>query len=127
MDQLIRCINCDKIFLKTPFDLSPGYDSSSHLCSESFRSVEKDDFEEFLRNHRGHQLEDLEIIKESFVSDKPYAEPIKISYFKATNGKENFVIKKFRERIDQPLTYQLIAGVIWLEILIYLITVLKKS
>ena len=110
MDQLIRCINCDKIFLKTPFDLSPEYDSSSHLSSESFRSVEKDDFEEFLRNHRGHQLEDLEIIKESFVSDKPYAEPIKISYFKATNGKENFVIKKFREKIDQSLTYQLIAG-----------------
>jgi hypothetical protein len=110
MNQLVRCINCDEIFLKTPFDLWPEYDSISNRSPESFRSIEKDDFQEFLRNHRGHRLEDMQIIKDSFVSEKAYSEPIKISYFKATNGKESFVIKKFREKIDQPLTYQLIAG-----------------
>ena len=72
--------------------------------------IEKDDFQDFLRNHRGHQLEDLKIIEDSFVSEKSYSEPVKISYFKATNGREHFVVKRFRERIDQPLKYQLIRG-----------------
>jgi hypothetical protein len=55
-------------------------------------------------------LEDLQIIDDSFVSEKAYLEPIKVSYFRATNGKERFVIKKYREKIDEPLRYQLIAG-----------------
>jgi hypothetical protein len=55
-------------------------------------------------------LENLKIIQDSFVSEKPYFEPVKISYFRATNGKESFVIKKFRESIDEPLKYQLILG-----------------
>jgi hypothetical protein len=110
MNQLVRCINCDEIFLKTPFDLWPEYDSISNRSPEFFQCIEKDDFQEFSRNHHGHRLEDLQIIEDSFVSEKAYSEPIKISYFRATNGKESFVIKKFREKIDQPLTYQLIAG-----------------
>ena len=66
MNQLVRCINCDEIFLKTPFDLWPEYDSFSNRSPEFFRSIEKDDFQEFLRNHRGHQLEDLQIIEGLF-------------------------------------------------------------
>src|SRR4030066_804681 len=49
-------------------------------------------------------------MKALFVIKKAYSEPIKPSFFKATNGKEKFVIKKFRERIDEPVKYQLIAG-----------------
>jgi hypothetical protein len=52
----------------------------------------------------------LKIIEDSFVSEKPYSEPVKVSYFKATNGREHFVVKRFRERIDQPLRYRLIRG-----------------
>jgi hypothetical protein len=48
--------------------------------------------------HHGHRLENLKIIEDSFVSEKAYSEPIKTSFFKATNGKEKFVVKKFRER-----------------------------
>jgi hypothetical protein len=110
MNQLIHCINCDEIFLKTPFDKWPEYESYSNRSPESFRSIERDDFQDFMKNHRGHRLEDLQIIDDSFVSEKAYSEPIKVSYFKATNGKEKFLIKKYREKIDEPLRYQLIAG-----------------
>lgn len=110
MNQLIRCINCDEIFLKTPFDQWPEYEGSSILSSDSFQTIEKDDFKDFLKEHRGHRLEDLKIIEDSYVSEKDYIEPIKVSYFKATNGKEKFVIKKSREKIGEPLKYQLIAG-----------------
>ena len=110
MNQLIRCINCNEIFLKTPFDPWPEYEFHPGLSSDSFRSIAKDDFQDFLKDHRGHRLEDLKIIEDSFVSEKPYLEPVKISYFKATNGKDRFVIKKFRESVDEPLRYQLILG-----------------
>jgi len=108
--QLIHCINCHAIYLKTPFDQWPEYESYPLHPSDSPRGMERDDFQDFLRNHRGHRLEHLRIIEDSFISEKPYSEPVKVSYFKATNGKESFVIKRFRERIDEPLKYQLIFG-----------------
>jgi hypothetical protein len=110
MNQLIHCINCNEIYLRTPFDQTPEYEWEPSNPLRASQGFEKDDFQDFLRNHRGHQLEDLKIIEDSFVSEKPYSEPVKVSYFKATNGRETFVVKRFRERIDQPLRYQLIKG-----------------
>jgi hypothetical protein len=110
MDQLIRCKNCDAIIMKTPFDQYPEYELSPEGSFENFRIVEKDDFQDFLIIHHGHQLENLKIIEDSFVSERAYSEPVKTSFFKATNGKEKFVVKKFREKIDEPLKYQLIFG-----------------
>jgi hypothetical protein len=110
MNQLIRCINCDEVFFRTPFDLWPEYTVGLPGSPEPFRYVERDDFQDFMEHHHGHRMEDLSIVEDSFVSEKPYIEPIKTSYFRATNGKEKFAIKKFRERIDEPLKYQLIPG-----------------
>src|SRR4030042_477090 len=110
MNEVIRCINCDKIFLKTPFDQWPEYQFYPSGPLESFRTIEKDDFQDFLKNHHGHRLENLRILEDSFVSEKDYFEPVKTSYFKATNGKESFVIRKFREKIEEPLKYRLIHG-----------------
>jgi hypothetical protein len=106
--ELIRCINCDQFFLRTPFDQWPEYEVSH--SPGSFVTVERDDFNDFRRTHHGHRLESLKIIEDSYISEKSYAEPKKVSYFKATNGKERFVIKRFRMSIDNPLTYQLIRG-----------------
>lgn len=110
MNQLIRCKNCDAIFMKTPFDQYPEYKCDPERSLENFRSIKIDDYQDFLTHHRGHQLEDLKIIDDSFVSEKSYSEPVKTSFFKATNGKEEYVIKKFREKIDEPLKYLLIPG-----------------
>jgi len=110
MNQLIHCVNCEEIFMRTPFDQCPEYEFDSARPFESIRSIERDDFQDFLIHHHGHQLENLKIIEDSFVSERDYLEPVKISYFKATNGKETFVVKKFRERIDEPLKYELIDG-----------------
>ena len=73
MNELIRCINCDEIFLKTPFDQWPEYESYPNGSFESFRTIERDDFQDFLKNHHGHRLEDLKILEDSFVSEKDYA------------------------------------------------------
>jgi hypothetical protein len=118
MNQLIHCINCDAVFLKTPFDQELEYDHSSFLSFPSTKATdettgqvtERDDFKDFMKDHDGHRLEDLTVIEDSCISDKDYIEPVKVSYFKATNGKENFVVRKFRERIGEPLRYELVAG-----------------
>ena len=110
MNQLIRCKNCDQVFMKSPFDAYPEYEIGPGHTLKNTQRVEKDDFQNFLIHHHGHQLEYLKIIEESYVSEKAYSEPVKAAFFKATNGRERFVIKKFRERIDEPLKYQLIPG-----------------
>lgn len=110
MYRLIRCLTCNEIFFKTPYDQWPEYEYASPLSPDVFRIVEKDDYHDFLKHHQDHPMENLEILQDSFISEKPYSEPVKISYFKATNGKEKFVVKKFRTRIDEPLAYQLIPG-----------------
>lgn len=110
MNQVVRCILCDEICVRTAFDQWPEYESPPGRTSEPYRTTEKDDFHDFLKQHGNHQMEHLQVIEDSFVSDKPYFEPMKASYVKATNGKEKFVIKKFRKAIDEPLTYQLIHG-----------------
>lgn len=110
MNQLIRCKNCDQVFMKSPFDQYPEYELGLDRRPDTFQIIERDDLQGFLIHHQGHQLENLKIIDDSYVSEKAYSEPVKTSFFKATNGKERFVIKKFRERIDEPLKYQLIPG-----------------
>jgi len=86
MNQLIHCINCHEIYLRTPFDQTPEYEWEPLSSLRESPGIEKDDFQDFLRNHRGHQLEDLKIVEDSFVCEKPYAEPVNISYFKASPG-----------------------------------------
>lgn len=110
MNPCIRCIYCNKVFIKTPFDQSPEYQYDPRFSSVTFQSIEKDDYQDFLKEHQGHPLEYLEIIEDSYISEQPYSEPVKVSYVKATNGKEKFVIKKFRENIEDPLRYELILG-----------------
>jgi hypothetical protein len=110
MNQLIHCITCDALFLRTPFDQEPEYEYAAAVSFASDQPIERDDFKDFMKNHHGHRMEDLTILEHSSVSDKDYAEPVKVSYFRATNGKENFVVRKFREKIGEPLRYELIAG-----------------
>ena len=110
MGQLIRCKNCDQIFMRSRFDAYPEYRLGPGLPPENFQAMERDDFKDFLSHHQGHQLEDLNIIEDSYVSEKAYSEPVKTCFLKATNGREKFVIKKSRERIDEPLKYELVPG-----------------
>lgn len=116
MNRFLRCIDCDEGFMKTPFDQCPEYEYDPNHPSEPVQVVKRDDFQEFLMTHHGHQLENLEVIENSFVSNKNYLEPVKTSYFRATNSKkEKFVIKRVREKIGEKVRYQVIPGDYFLE------------
>jgi hypothetical protein len=109
-------MDCGEGFMKTPFDPCPEYEYDPHHPCEPVQVIKRDDFQEFLTTHHGHRFEYLEIIENSFVSDKNYLEPVKASYLKATNSKkERFAIKRVREKIGEKLRYLVIPGDSFLE------------
>jgi hypothetical protein len=110
MDPFIHCITCDAVFHKTPYDQIPEHEWGGKDSPDRVRTVERDDYEDFLQNHHGHRLEELQVLEGSFMGTADYREPVKTSYWKATNGKESFVIKGSRKDIHEPLRYQLIRG-----------------
>jgi len=110
MGQLIRCVKCDVVFHKTQHDQIPEYVGDPAHERKRVRVLERDDYRDFLKNHHGHRLEDLTIVEDSWVGEREYCEPVNVSYFNATNGKEKFLIKRHRERVDDPLRYVLIRG-----------------
>jgi len=110
MNPFIHCVTCNIVFHKTPYDQVPEYEPASKDSPDLARTVEKDDYQDFLRDHLGHRLEELQVLEGSFMGTGDYREPVKTSYWKATNARERFVIKGSRQTIQDPLKYQLIRG-----------------
>lgn len=102
---LIRCTTCNAIMNMTEGDFSPQYAWSGGEIKE----IAMDDRKSFLQKHNGHKTEQLTPLTPP-ISDKPYTEPLKTSYFEATNGTERFLIKRWRTKIDDPFAYEIIEG-----------------
>ncbi len=108
VEKLLRCSQCNQVI--------PIYgefiemDDNAHLPGVIWADDDRKIKEEFFRNHNGHALEELTVDFDTYVSDKPSFELIKVSYFEATNGRERFLIKRSRERFDQPAHYEIIPG-----------------
>jgi hypothetical protein len=105
MGTLLRCTECNAIMNMTEGDRSPHYAWSDGEIKE----IAMDDRKAFLQKHKGHKTEQLTPLTPP-ISDKPYSEPLKTSYFEATNGTERFLIKRWRDRIDDPFAYEIIEG-----------------
>lgn len=109
-ERWIRCVECNQVVRMTPFDGLPSY-AYDEGCGD-FIETAVDDGACFVGQHKQHPLEELFIIKGSFISEGRYGEPLKVNYFEASNGKERFVIRGFRQDITRPMEYELIPGYI---------------
>lgn len=107
-DKWIRCIECNEVAHVTDYDCSPEYQWDEVRGEVIEKPV--DDMRDFMIQHGHHTIEELSKVSDSFVSEGSYIEPLKVSYVEATNGKERFVIKKWRDDINDPLRYELIPG-----------------
>jgi hypothetical protein len=47
---------------------------------------------------------------DTYISDKPSYESVKVSYFEASNGQQSFLIRRTKPALDEPAIYQLIPG-----------------
>jgi hypothetical protein len=106
--KLIHCPRCNKVIpqFETPADIA----ASSPLPGVEWSSEDLDEREEFLHLHQSHGLQELLIDPETFISDKPSYEPIKIAYLEASNGKERFLIKRSRTALSRPAFFEVIPG-----------------
>ncbi|HIC91237.1 MAG TPA: hypothetical protein EYP21_04085 [Syntrophaceae bacterium] len=108
--KILRCIQCNELVNNTEYDSMPEY--YYHEEGKNFVERPRDDRKTFELRHNGHQIEELTVVDGSFISQWPYLEPVKEGYFQVTNGKERFLVRKWRESIDNPISYQLIDGYI---------------
>ena len=108
MSKLIHCIECNTICNITPFDQSPKFNDTG--TPDKYHEIEMNDFADFLRKHRGHRKETLSILENSLYSEGAYSDPMRITYLEATNGRETFLMKRWRNSIDEDLRYDLIQG-----------------
>lgn len=103
-----RCRDCNELICLSDYDFSPDYFYNAE--KDTVRVIMRNDRKSFEERHKKHQLEDLQVIEGSFITEGLYMEPVKASYFEVTNGSERFVVKKWRKDIYAPLTYELIPG-----------------
>ena len=108
LDKWIRCIECNEVAHVTDYDCSPEYQWDEVRGEVIEKPV--DDMRDFMIQHGHHTIEELSKVSDSFVSEGSYVEPLKVSYVEATNGKEWFVIKTWRDDIHDPLRHELIPG-----------------
>jgi len=106
----IRCIDCNVAAHITEYDCFPSYYYDQDCAAVIEKPV--DDEAHFMGGHKSHAMEELFVVKDSFISEGRYGEPLKISYFEATNGTERFVVKGWREDINHAMAYEVIPGYI---------------
>jgi len=106
--KLIRCTQCNRII--PGLEAFGDFGEPSSLPGVEWSSEDLQEQKEFFSHHYGHPLEELSVDPETYVSDKPSFEPMKVAYFEATNGEEKFLIRRLRERLDRPASYELIPG-----------------
>lgn len=102
---IMHCLECNKILRKTDYDNAPVYIFDKNL--DDFIAAPKDDFVDFAREHKGHHLKELSILGNSSISRISSADKRGTGYFKATDGKKVFLIKKWRNNINEPLHYKI--------------------
>ena len=107
-ERFFRCIDCDLVICFTPYDTVPEYEFNRD--EEDFVEIYSNDRAYLISRHAKHSVEELIINRDSMVGNRPYIDPMKESYTEATNGNENFVIRKWRESVNSPCSYQLIHG-----------------
>lgn len=104
---LIRCTVCNQA--------TPNYQGSELTQAQSLPGVEWSENDrasarEFLRTHLGHKLEEILIEEDSWVSEKPRHDPLRVSYGYAGNNEKRFLIRRTKLALDQPASYEIVAG-----------------
>ena len=85
-------------------------EESSLLPGVEWSDADLERQREFFRCHGAHPVEELRVHADTYISDKPSYEAVKVSYFEASNGQQSFLIRRTKPALDQPAIYELIPG-----------------
>jgi len=108
--RLLRCADCNRLLLLGPHNRAPSY----RFEASNLDPIELycDDEAEFRGQHEGHAMDEVSLIEGSYVSTGTWGDPMREGYFEATDGKNVFVVRRWRTRLDRPVTYEVVPGVL---------------
>jgi len=104
---LIRCTDCNQVILNYA---GHALTRAASLPGVDWSSADLAGAKAFLRTHYGHPLEELVVEEDSWVSEKPAYEPLRVTYFLASNRERRFLIRRTKAALDQPASYEIIPG-----------------
>jgi len=104
---LIYCTVCNQVI--------PNYQGFDLAQAKGLPGVEWSEADlasarEFLRTHLGHKLEEISVEEDSWVSEKPSHEPLRVSFCYAGNARKRFLLRRIKSALDQPAFYEIIPG-----------------
>jgi hypothetical protein len=104
---LLHCTACNQVI--------PNYQGYELTQANSLPGVEWSEADlagakEFLRTHLGHKLEELAVEEDSWVSEKPSQEPLRVTYCYAGNAGKRFLLRRTKSALEQPASYEIIPG-----------------
>jgi hypothetical protein len=107
INKFVRCTACNQVI--------PNYQGYELIQAEGLPGVEWSDADrasvrEFLRIHFGHTMEELLVEEDSWVSEKPSYEPLRVSYCLAGNADRRFLIRRTKSALNQPASYEIVPG-----------------
>ena len=105
-EKFIWCRNCDAVHHVSCFDKAPVYIFSEGAVEEQLA----DDWRQFMMRHEGHRLEPLRTIGAKYFPRGTIADPMSIGYVEVTNGSDRLLLRQSRDRIDEPLRFNLVTG-----------------
>lgn len=100
----IRCRHCDAIHPITPFDKSPIYT----LKPGGVEETQTDDWRQFMQQHANHKLEPLKATGEKYFTSGSVLDPMSVAYVEVTDGHDQFLLRRSRKSIEEPLKYELV-------------------
>ncbi len=105
-DKFIWCRNCNEIHHMSLYDKAPEYSVDQGEEIE----VPMDDWGMFMKRHAGHKLQALRSVGERYCPGGKAIDPMKVEYIEVTNGNDWYVVRSFRESIEDPLSFEIVPG-----------------
>ncbi|MGH7927544.1 MAG: hypothetical protein ACREQV_07100 [Candidatus Binatia bacterium] len=102
--KFILCRKCDTVHHVTPLDKTPA-----HGLDEA-KEIPTDDWRGFMDQHAGHGLEALKALGEQYFPQGLSSDPMAVAYLKVTNGQREYLLRRSRRSIAEPLRFERIDG-----------------
>ncbi len=96
------CSDCHEVFRPLPME-------------EPQEEGVPDERLEFLQSHRFHRLGILRRVAGKVLSNRPFWDPMRVTYEEVSSGRQTFVLKSWREDITLPRQYVLLQGCLKVE------------
>jgi hypothetical protein len=104
--KFVLCLKCGAVHHVTPFDRAP----MRAVSLEQAREPAADDWRIFMDQHAGHALEPLTALGEQRFPEGSASDPMAVAYLRVTNGRREFLLRRSRRSITEPVRFEPVEG-----------------